>query len=247
MARPRISSAACCALMLSLLLGVSPARADIIVYSADFETPVGSEWSNTSRSTTPGTAAHPADRFLGEFGNGTVSLTLSNLAPHTQVTLAFDLFVIRTWDGNGFGVDGPDNFDVKVTGGPTLLNTNFGNSPDAVHRQAYPNMLPPDGLGGTFPLGTGAAEINTLGFFFSGNPADSVYRFNLSFTSSASTLVLNFHGAPNEVITNESWGLNNVLVSINAVNAVPEPASLAVFGVLAAVGVGVVRRRRTVA
>jgi hypothetical protein len=223
------------------------AEAATIVYSADFETPVGSEWSNTSRSTTPGTATHSTDRFLGEFGNSTISLTLSNLSPHTQVTLAFDLFVIRTWDGNGLAGDGPDNFDVKVSGGPTLLNTNFANYPN--HTQAFPNMLPPDGLGGTFAPQTGASEISTLGYFYvpENRAHDSVYVFNFTFTSSASTLVLNFHASPNEAISNESWGLNNVLVSTT--NAVPEPSSFILMGsgVLMLLGINWRRKLGTLA
>src|SRR5947207_2175207 len=85
-------------LLLPLLALASPARAGSqTVYFNDFEGAVGPEWSHTNTERTPF-----GDRgFLGQFGNDSVTLTLDNLPPHTALTVSFDLFVIRSWDGVG--------------------------------------------------------------------------------------------------------------------------------------------------
>src|SRR5262249_29792228 len=147
------------------VLAVSQAAADQIYFN-DFQGAVGPEWSSQQTSI-PRVGAR---RFLGDFDNGTVSLTLNNLPQHLALTVSFDLFIIRSWDGNDPGF-GPDVWQFGIGGGPTLLTTTFtnidfpvGGAPDG-RRQAYPGMFP----GGDFPARTGAVENNTLGytFFFS--------------------------------------------------------------------------------
>jgi hypothetical protein len=184
-------------LSLWVLVGAGQmARAQQEGYFNNFEDPTDplSEWSNPSTDTTP----VGARRFLGQFGNDTVSLTLTDLPPHASVRLSFDLFIINTWDGNG----GPDIWEVSVGDSPTLLRTTFDN---VGGQQAYPDPYP----GGDHPPQTGAAEINTLGFGL-----DAVYQLSFTFPHAASTLVLTFSGIGLEDIGNESWGLDNVRVSV---------------------------------
>ena len=82
---------------------------------------MGSEWSDTSTDTTP----EGARGFLGQFSNGDVTLTLDDLPSHTEITVSFNLFLIRTWDGND---DSPDIWELSVAGGSTLLITTFSNN-----------------------------------------------------------------------------------------------------------------------
>jgi hypothetical protein len=83
--------------------GIGDACDDAVtVYFNDFQVAAGPEWSNTTRDTTPS-----GRKFLGQFGNSTVSVTLGNLARHTGIGVSFDLFVIRSWDGRNT-TDGPD-------------------------------------------------------------------------------------------------------------------------------------------
>ena len=184
-----------------------------VVYSNDFEGAIGSEWSHTAKNTTPSGRG-----FLGELGNGTVSLTLRGLPPHEEATVSFDLFIIRSWDGN-YEVDpqsgevwGPDEWDLNVTRGPTLLHTTFSNYD--TFPQAYPDAYP----GGDNPSRTGADENNSLGFLFShptkSGPMDSVYRLSFAFRHSAPSLVLNFSASGMQQLSDESWGLDNVEVRI---------------------------------
>jgi len=172
-----------------------------MVYSNDFEAAVGTEWSNTSTGITP----VDARRFLGRFGNQTVSLTLTDFPAHTNVTVFFDLFIMVTWDGNSTGW-GPDEWDLSVAGGSTLLHTTFSNFTN----QAYPDTYP----GGNFPARTGATENNTLGYIGFGRTMDSVYRLSFTFSHSASSLGLNFSASGLQHLADENWGIDNIVINV---------------------------------
>lgn len=192
-------------LMMKTLLGallavaVAPSVHADPVYRNDFEGPVGSEWSSRRVDATP----VGSRRFLGQFGNDTVTLHLDNLPRHTAVTLSFDLFVLQSWDGNHATV-GPDLWSVGVAGGPSLLRTTFSNSEPT---QTFPDPYP----GGDHPARTGAVEVDTLGYQYIG---DSVYRFTFTFQHTGRSVALNFAGAGLEPGGNESWGLDNVAVDV---------------------------------
>jgi len=221
----------------------STASADVQVYFNDFEGsgPAGTEWSNTSTDTTPGTASHPADKFLGQFGNQTVTLTLTGLPPeHTTISLSFDLYVIRSWDGN-FSQQGdprgPDYWAI-TEGIPADPNnpddwdfvTTFSNwDPATGPNQAYPGTYDV----GNYPARTNASENNTLGFTFDLGEGpfiqDAVYDFEIApFSHTASQIQVTFGAANLQALSDESWGLDNVRVAVD----VPEPATclLLLFG-----------------
>jgi hypothetical protein len=172
------------------------------IYFEDFEGQIGLEWSTTETAVTP----IGNRRFFGEFGNEAVSLRLSNLPAHDHLTVTFDLFVIRTWDGNN---GGPDTWQLSVVDGPVPLKTTFSVPMWGFHRwQAYPGNHP----GGSFPAGTGAVELNTLGYLYQGAPADMVFRPTVTFPHTAESATLRFSGANLQAETDESWGIDNVRV-----------------------------------
>jgi len=226
------------------LVSALPAAGQVTVYENDFEGsgPVGPEWSDASTDVTPGTTSHPADTFLGQFGNQTVTLTLDMPAGHTQVTVACDLYVIRSWDGNFDGdYRGPDFW--AVAEGPVPAEpddwdyiTTFNNWDPTVCTQAFP-----DAYGyGTHPARTGADENDTLGYLFYQDGwfiLDSVYALSVDLPHTAEALTFSFGAANLQELSDESWGLDNVVVTVD----VPEPASatLLVLGI-----VGLVARRR---
>jgi hypothetical protein len=167
-------------------------------------------------------------RFLGEFGgpaigrpgdpdwnrtrvDQTVSLSLKDLGPHTRVRVSFDLYVLKSWDGNSRPY-GPDRFTLRVAGGPVLLDTTFSNNPkvreDGSH-QSYPDSY---GAVASNPPQTGAASTGTLGYsdFFK----DSVYHLCFAFMHTPSTLTLEFGSSlfEGKGTADESWGLDNVVV-----------------------------------
>ena len=222
----------------SRLPGVSPLLTDLTVqpasesnlgvlfYANEFTGNVGPEWSDTPTATTPSGGR----RFLGEFGNETVTLTLTNLPPHAAATLVFDQFVLRGWDGNST-TDGPDLFEVNLAGGLQLVRSTFHNGPagSAAHPQSYPDAFP----GGVHPARTGAFENDTLGFVVPGaGVSDSVYRHTRSFSHTANTLTLNFIGSGlAALLSEESWGLDNLRVYLVPLGAAPELRALG-FGSL---------------
>ncbi|MDY6782129.1 MAG: filamentous hemagglutinin N-terminal domain-containing protein [Cyanobacteriota bacterium] len=181
---------------------------------------VGPQWSNTSVDTTP-IGNRP---FLGQFGNETVSLTLDNLPSHDRVNVSFDLFIIKSWDGNDLQ-DGPDIWQLDVAGGSRLFYTTFSHTLPRNLPQSYPaaynSSNPVNNL-----ARTGAIERdNSLGYFFDSPsarrivPVDSVYRLNRSFSHSDSQLQLDFFKfSPNgdNRISDESWGLTNVNITLDS-------------------------------
>jgi hypothetical protein len=201
-----------------------PAQA-IVAYQNDFQSGAGSEWSHTLTDSTPTGYWFGPRTFLGEFGNDTVSLTLSNLSPHDSILLDFDLYLIRSWDGSSADTEfdyGNDAFKVSVAGGPSLLDETFGNGNPA--GQSFGPLS-------INPYHTGAAETYSLGYVFedgiqqTAQVMDSVYHMSFLFSHNTNQLTFNFSGYGLQTIDDESWGLDNVRVS-----AVPEPSSAAMLG-----------------
>jgi len=185
-------------------------------------------------------------RFLGEFGHDdSVHLTLP-LQPRTQsVRIRFDAYLLRTWDGASVEFAGPDTFGYGIAGRTPVVNNTFSNGEGA---QDYCPGLP---AGTTCLPTTGAESKNQLGFEVRlrppdpkpgdpprpsiGTPMSLVYHFDsgpLAFTGDQVTfdffsknLQLN---APTDgsVVLDESWGLDNVVVSAVVV---PEPRTWALL------------------
>jgi formylglycine-generating enzyme required for sulfatase activity len=186
-------------------------------YVAEFEGVVGPEWSHRQTEVTP----LGNRRFLGQFGNDTVTLILNGLPPHRAVTVSLDLFVINSWDGNWTSA-GPDTWDLGVNGGLTLLHSSFLNGPYGdgypMTLQSYPDNYP----SGEHPARTGATENNTLGYTWDGvGGMDSVYHLTFNFFHTANGVALNFSGNGLEDLYNESWGVDNVMVTLSPPEGVP--------------------------
>jgi hypothetical protein len=230
-----------CALSLGVLcLGSSSAYA-LMIYENDFQSAVGSEWSHTLTQNTPTPYPFGARSFLGEFGNQQVSLSLSNLAVHSSVLLEFDLYLIRSWDGSSAGTAfdyGDDHFKLAVSGGATLLDKTFSNGNPA--GQSFGPLA-------NNPYYTGASETYSLGYVFydgiqqTSQVMDSVYRLSFNFAHSGDMLAFDFSGYGLQSMEDESWGLDNVRVSV-----VPEPTTLPMLGAGLALVAWVARKRHTV-
>ena len=176
-------------------------------------------------------SANSAQRFLGELGgpivlesppydsqhfvrvSESIALRLTGLPAHSALTLTLDLYVLKSWDGNN-ETYGPDRWSVAIDGGPPLLATTFSNNFKTggdLSLQDYPAA--------NSPPQSGAAAANTLGYgFWFG---DSTYHlaFNLSHTASSATIVFSSSlnegkSEPSRGTRDESWGLDNVRVTI---------------------------------
>lgn len=221
-------------------------RASTPAYSHDFQWDVGASapygWSAGTIQSAPNPDYGGWRRFLGEFVNDNVTLSLGSLAPHAFVTLSFDLYLLRSWDGLGADYGGPDYFGVS-TGSSNLFLQSFSNGHPAGQ------SFCPGGGPSCVPM-TGAAEKYSLGYLF-GNWAegsgktelevmDSVYRLSLTFAHAASDLQLTFFGQGLQYYMtpqghlDESWGLDNVSVHLLPV---PEPQTwMLLFAGLALLG-----------
>jgi hypothetical protein len=218
-------------------------------YAQDFQGIVGPEWSSTMTSSTPTPYPEPIGerRFLGQFGGADrVTLTLAGLPAHDWARVAFDLYLIRTWDGSSSPGDfsyGDDRFRFGMVGAQTLLDETFSNGNPA--GQSFGPSPSNDPM-------TGAAERYSLGYWFidgiqdTSYVQDAVYRFEFTFAHSASDLHLWFQSQLDQGADDESWGLDNVAVWLGrsaVATAVPEPSSL-VLVLLAAGALGAAAWRR---
>lgn len=166
-------------------------------YFANFDGPVGVEWSRQTTETAPS-----GERtFLGPFGDESVSLSVTELQPHTSITMSFDVVVVGGWDGEG--PLGPHFWGVSSEDGSVFLNTTFSNTTSL---QSYPGEYP----GFNLP-GTGAAEFGTL-FYDAG---DSVYSIVFSFPHAESTFDLSFFASNLASVEGASWGIDNLDIQVH--------------------------------
>lgn len=200
---------------------------EMVIYSHNFETPVGLEWSKNSISTTP----VGLRSFLGQFGAQSVSLSLGTGSPvfptglptHSSVTVSFELFVISSWDSAG-NSGGPDVWELAVTGGPLLRHATFSNTElfggdNAI--QSFPGDYPT----AVFPAGHGASEVDSLEMGdTTWGPGSRVYRLCFTFSHTADSVLLQFAGLG---LTDEYWGLDNIRVTTVDV---PPPGAAFCFG-----------------
>jgi hypothetical protein len=179
---------------------ISPISEEKIVYSNDFENSAGQEWSHHHIEISP-----KGEKFLGQFGNDAVSLKLTDLADHTEIKVVFELYILRSWDGNV----NPDIWEFKVDEQSLLLTTFDNQDFYSDHSQAYPDNY----REGSHPPRTGAKENNTLGYQFAGRPMDAVYNLSFTVPHAASTLDLTFTAKGLMAdLADESWGIDNVTI-----------------------------------
>jgi hypothetical protein len=186
------------------------------VHSSNFEDAktVSRDWSTDHIETT----RRGGRKFLGEFSNDTVALTLKSLGPHQFVRISFDLLILKSWSGTPTDSEpsGPHEWGLRIESGPTLLHTTFANAlPGRQGRmQTFPSLIPGEKLS----PGT-RGETNTLGYNELGG--DSLYKLSFTFAHTDSAIQFCFFANNLEDVEDQSWGLDNVSVEILSADEVP--------------------------
>ncbi|HKY97694.1 MAG TPA: hypothetical protein VJL35_07545 [Gemmatimonadaceae bacterium] len=187
-----------------------------LVLSESFENGIASvsSWNLNSLTSSPGTAKMASTGFLGRLLNEEVALSIP--AGMTSVTVSFDLYIIGTWDGAGQQGYGGDWWQIEVSrnGGArqNVFHTSFSN------QATKPQHFPKEVTAGTSPSDKGAFATNLLGYPKASGKfdvGDAIYKLKYTISNpGGGPLVLYFHSTtPLQDLNDESWGLDNVVVS----------------------------------
>jgi len=227
--------------LLAILLA-APAHA-LTVFESDFEAPTIPAEISAGVAVLTGVQGYaglgPAgNQFGGSFlrsptGNE-VSLTLSGLPTHSSVSIGYLFAAIDSLDGSGAFPQG-DFLNIKVDG-VSIFRESFANA-QAGDIQSY-----------VAPAGGVLARRVDIGFSGPGGfYTDSAYDFavesrlqNLAHSGSTLTLSWIMEGPGIQALDDESWAMDQLKVTINAV---PEPGTWALM--LGGVAVLGLARRRT--
>lgn len=206
----------CCA-CIAAAIASSPVNADLIS-SEDFESGA-TGWNNNTTTFEAGT------QFLGRHGGtgGAQALfkTYALTGAQTQVNVQFDFYEIDSWDQEFFTVF----VDDVAIANDEFQWFRFDNPANATPLQ-----------------NNGSTD---LGFGIIGAP-DQSYRYSFDINTTGTSIKLGFGTNLDQSIGDESWGIDNVVITDNLTAAVPEPSSFALLGCLSMM-IGLRRRRRVAA
>ncbi|OGU33957.1 MAG: PEP-CTERM sorting domain-containing protein [Hydrogenophilales bacterium RIFOXYA1_FULL_63_33] len=215
-------------LPIAALLGAASAQAATTVFSTNFD-------SGLSAAIAPGSASltgvqgyaglGPAGNqfgssFLRSMTGNTVTLALNNLPAHDSLSIAFLFAAIDSLDGTGTYPSG-DYFHITLDG-------------QQIFRESFANAMLSQIQSYVPPAGVELARHADLGFSGPGGYyTDSAYNLGAdpqfsSIAHTASTAVFTFtiEGVGIQSLNDESWAMDNLQVSVNAV---PEPEAYAMM------------------
>lgn len=217
------------ALSLSWGLAGAAAAASTQVFATDFEAPAVPAALAAGTATLTGvqgfaglgaTGNQFAGSFLRSASGNRVTLTLTGLAAHDSLSLSFLFAAIDSLDGTGSFPAG-DFLNVRLDG-VSIFRESFAN---ALESQIQSYVAPPGGQ---------LARRVELGFQAGGYYLDSAYdmgvdpRFqNLAHSASTAEISFEIEGSGVQDLSDESWALDNLRVSI--ASSVPEPATVALW------------------
>ncbi|MBL8179049.1 MAG: PEP-CTERM sorting domain-containing protein [Bryobacterales bacterium] len=225
-------------LLLSVFLAASLMQAGV-VFQQDFESGLGSGFSGAGAvESSQGLSAFGfGQNHLRNSGSAATVLSLTGLAPHTTITLQFDLAM---WDSIDFAIFAVDIFQVRLDGN-FISNGPFGNyfGPGGCDSGCIV------GPAGSSQLTPGVISFSAPNYGYNPGNRDSAHRMSLTVAHTASTAAFEWIFPNSERGINESFGIDNIVISTNALdtNTVPEPSTWWMLGAGLSV-LGVRRFRR---
>lgn len=125
------------------------------------------------------------EEFLGRYSTDTITLTLDDLPEGYEVCVSFDLYIVGTWDNGSDDRWGPDTFQATIDG--------VGDAPATYSRPSTDDLG--YGNSGTIPMYV-CSIVPTGG------------EVTVSFIGEMIE-----HRSPEMDIDNESWGIDNLIVT----------------------------------
>ncbi len=184
----------------------------IVLYSNNFESAVGGEWSPATTDTTPN-----GRRFLGGVGTVTTPINFnffSNQPPHSLIEVAFDFYAINSWDGIPAGpmpsqFAGPDRW-IWDAFGTNVIYTTFANGSNSTTFQSYPGRYPfatNAGFTGCVAGGEGPGPT-PLGY-----GRDAIYRMVQRFPHAGGPIQMTFSTLGLQPAPDEYFGIDNFVIT----------------------------------
>ncbi len=182
------------------------------VYSNNFEN------GNLSSITNATTTKFNNNTVLGNYNNSNFQLDISSLPEHELVTIAFDLYIHDSWDGNAPSPEGPDLWQMMVDG-EEYVSTTFSNQECPAGNFCTPQSFPKDYPNNNNNPKAGAYQTDLPGIcLWKDKPnGTTLYKISKTFKHSKSTLSLKCsdklaHGSSLSGICDESWSVDNISV-----------------------------------
>lgn len=149
-------------------------------------------WSNNTTTATKSTYTE----FLGRFGRGAeVSKNFTLSGDQTEVTIEFDFYRIDSWDG--------ENFNIMLDG-------------EIAVSESFSVIFDTPPASGSFANGTWTrtSEPNShLGF--NTQYDDQNHHYTITYNTSDSDFDLSFSSFLNQSLGDESWGIDNLVITSN--------------------------------
>lgn len=194
---------------LPVITPTEPTTPSPTVASFSFDNGVTTGFSRTTIST-----GGPSGSFLGLFGGETwatpVTLPVALPQANMNATIAFDLFVVDSWDGYdlSWAPQPGESFQLLINGTPIIHET-F----EVWKRAPFQRNRTTGGYlnGSTYQVVTTLtrSDSNIYGDWYN----DQLWHVVVTLQNAPQNFTLGFSATLNEAVANESWGLDNVTVS----------------------------------
>ena len=157
---------------------------------------------------------------LGQYNNGGFSLNLNDLPRHHLITIAFDLYIHDSWDGNKLSPDGPDIWQMLVDNN-TYIDASFSNGACAIGPgiicppQSYPLNYPNNY---SYPKkGAFKTDLPGVCHLINNPTGTTMYHIEKTFKHSNNILVLQCLDKLVQTNTtdpkcDESWSVDNIII-----------------------------------